>query len=85
MQFCRICGKGIPTGRPYDPGELWICNACIEKQQIIYDENIRRAIQDGIERKEVKINGDNHCRNYKINNKQAIVTAQDGRDIEIRD
>lgn len=28
MQWCRFCGKLIDTGRPYDPGELWICKEC---------------------------------------------------------
>lgn len=28
MQWCRFCGKIIETGRPYDPGELWICKEC---------------------------------------------------------
>lgn len=28
MQFCRFCGRIIPTETRYDPGELCICRVC---------------------------------------------------------
>ena len=33
MQICRFCGKLIPTEKPYDPGELWICKGCEDKHK----------------------------------------------------
>ena len=33
MQICRFCGKLIPTEKPYDPGELWICKECEDKHE----------------------------------------------------
>ena len=33
MQICRFCGKLIPTEKPYDPGELWICKKCEDKHK----------------------------------------------------
>ena len=75
MQICRFCGKLIPMEQPYNPREIWICNACINRQQVIDEENLRKAIKDGIEKQKRDKNGDNHYRNYKINNKQAFDTA----------
>lgn len=42
MQWCRFCGKLIETGRPYDPGELWICKECQDEHFKLNEEEAKR-------------------------------------------
>ena len=52
MQPCRLCGKIIPTAKPYDPTEVWICSECDKRwfhASRINEEDLQKAIQSSLD------------------------------------
>ena len=52
MQPCRLCGKIIPTAKPYDPTEEWICSECDKEwfhASRINEEDLQKAIQSSLD------------------------------------
>lgn len=53
MQPCRLCRKIIPTEKPYDPTEDWICSECAKEfgghASRINEEDLQKAIQSSLD------------------------------------
>ena len=53
MQICRLCFNIIPTGKPYDHTEDWICSECAKEfcghASRISKEDLQKAIQSSLD------------------------------------
>lgn len=53
MQICRLCFNIIPTGKPYDHTEDWICSKCAKEfgghASRINEEDLQKAIQSSLD------------------------------------
>ena len=53
MQICRLCFNIIPTGKPYDHTEDWICSECAKEfgghARRINEEDLQKAIQSSLD------------------------------------